>query len=376
MKAIKKNNMRILLTGGHAGSTSYAVIERLRKKKEWEIYFIGGKSSLEGEKVKTLSEINLKKLNIKYYSLYTGRLQRKFSIWTIPSIIKVPIGFVHALFLLKKIKPKVVLSFGGYAAYPVVVVSWMLKIPVIIHEQTAVAGRANMLSSRFARVVALSRNSSSKYFDNKKCILVGNPISSGITKISTKKRKEKPSVLLVTGGASGSVTINNLLDEVLDSLLVEYYVIHQVGELQFKYFKKRKSGMNESRKKKYEIYSIIPSAEWPTILTKADIVVSRSGANIVSEIIAAKKPSILIPLPFSYLDEQRKNALYAQRKNIAKVFDQDDVTGKILFQEIEQINKSWNDIMEDSEKVVSPDTDAAQNLVGLLEKIIDEEEIT
>src|SRR5260221_10516561 len=149
----------ILLTGGHAGTTALSVIEEFQSRedtRDWKIFWIGAQHAVEGKKTPTLESQILPKLGITSYSIIMGRLQRKFTRYTLASLIKIPFGFIHALYLLKKIKPQVILSFGGFAAYPVVVVGSLLKIPVVIHDQTAAAGRANMFSARFAKKVAIS----------------------------------------------------------------------------------------------------------------------------------------------------------------------------------------------------------------------------
>jgi len=193
----------VVFTGGHAGSTAYATIENLLQRSQVEVHFIGGKTSVEGKKSRTLAQIGLSDLGVKVHNITTGRLQMKLTLWTIPSILKIPLGFLSALILLQKLKPKLVVSFGGYAAFPVVVASWLLKIPVIIHEQTSVAGRANRICSFFAKKIALARSSSLKYFQKSKCVVVGNPIPSNVVAATKIKKINNPPHLLVTGGLAG-----------------------------------------------------------------------------------------------------------------------------------------------------------------------------
>lgn len=144
--------IRIVLTGGHAGTTAIAVIEELIRRREinWDIYWIGAKKAFEGKSISTLESLHLPKLGVKHYTIISGRLQRKFTPWTIPSLIKIPISFFHAWKVLKQINPRVIISFGGYSAFPVVVAGALKRIPTVIHEQTAAVGRANKLSALFA----------------------------------------------------------------------------------------------------------------------------------------------------------------------------------------------------------------------------------
>jgi UDP-N-acetylglucosamine:LPS N-acetylglucosamine transferase len=110
-----KNLKKIVLTGGHAASSALVVAEEIkRQNKPWDIYWIGFKSSVEGENISTLSSIYFPKYGIKTFTLVTGRVQRNWTVHTIPSILKIPVGFIHAFMLLVKIKPGLILSFGGF----------------------------------------------------------------------------------------------------------------------------------------------------------------------------------------------------------------------------------------------------------------------
>ena len=183
-KQVHKLN-KIVMTGGHAASTAFVVIQEIRKqKKPWEIYWIGFKSSFEGENISTLPSVYFPKYGIKTYDLISGRVQTKVSLHTLSAFLKIPVGFVHAALLLAKVRPNLILSFGGFSAFPVVVVGYFLGIPVIIHEQTSVVGRANKFSAPFAKKIALAREESRKYFPQRKTLLIGNPIVNSILKIN------------------------------------------------------------------------------------------------------------------------------------------------------------------------------------------------
>ena len=165
----KLNKKHILLTGGHAGSTAYALIRQIKvQNKPWELSWIGPKKAMEGRNTGFLEQDIFPGLGIDSYTIDSGRIQRKFSRWTIPSILKIPKGFLQAIYLVRRIKPDLILSFGGFSAFPVVVASWLYKIPVLVHEQTACAGRANIYSAFFAKKILVSRDSSKKYFPKNK----------------------------------------------------------------------------------------------------------------------------------------------------------------------------------------------------------------
>jgi len=366
---MSENN--IVFTGGHAGTTALVVAGEIKKRDlDWKIFWIGPKRAMEGKKIETFESKVFPEAGIYFRPIVAGRLQRKFTRYTIPALLKVPVGFIHAFILLLQIKPKVILSFGGYAAFPVVVVGKLLGIPVLIHEQTAVVGRTNRYTAYFATKIALSRKESLKYFPDNKCVVTGNPILPEIAKLPAKQTIGNPPAIFITGGSRGSVTINELIADILEKLLGSYRLIHQTGELEYKKFTEKKDGLPSNLKENYEVFANTPPDKMPEILSKADIVVARAGANTVSEIIAAKKPSILIPIPFSYLDEQTKNASFAESLGLARMLPQAEVNGARLLSEINYLAENWQKISEEASEIQSPDKDAAGKVVDLLESLI------
>ena len=359
----------IVLTGGHAGTTAIAFIQKAKRlNKNWKFFFIGAKSSFEGKDVPTLESKTLPMLNVKFIPIFTGRIQRKLTIWTIPSIFKIPVGFFHAFLILFKIKPKVVLSFGGFSAFPVVVAAYLLRVPIIIHEQTAVVGRANRFSSFFAKRIALARRTSIPFFDRKKIVITGNPISENVVSLKPKLKIGIPPTLLIVGGKSGSVTINDIIEKSLRKLLLKFNVNHQTGIYQYKKFLAVRNKLSVREKRRYKVFSIINPLKMSKYLQSCDILISRAGANIVSEAIAAKIPSIFIPLPFSYLDEQTKNALFAKKYKIAEILEQKSLNPESLYRLILKVRKNWVSTKKASLKLKSPDLNASENLVNLVEE--------
>jgi UDP-N-acetylglucosamine--N-acetylmuramyl-(pentapeptide) pyrophosphoryl-undecaprenol N-acetylglucosamine transferase len=368
----RQSKKMVVLTGGHAATTAMATIEEIirREKDNWDLYWIGAKYAVEGKKVPTLESSFIPKKGVSFYPIVTGRLQRKFTFWTIPSLLKIPFGFFHAFIILLKIKPDIVLSFGGYAAFPVVVSAWLLRIPVVIHEQTMGAGRANISSSFFAKKIAISRKESAKYFKKGKTVVTGNPVMTQITEISPREKLNEPPTLLVSGGSRGSMFINNLIAEILPDLLKKYYVIHITGEIGHSEMSKLKETLPKKLSENYEIYDLIDPMQIDGVYKRADVMVSRAGANTVSEIIMAKIPSILVPLPISYQDEQTLNAKYAEKFGIATVLPQKSLNFKKLFKEIEKTFKEREKIIKRVKTKKSPDLNASEKLVDILEAMV------
>src|SRR5581483_7292990 len=222
--------MKICVIGGHLGP-ALAVIEELQKKAD--IVFIGRKHTFEGDKAESLEYKTITSLNIPFISVTTGRLQRKFTKRTIPSLLKLPYGTAQAILVLKKQKPDIILGFGGYLSIPYCFAAKLLSIPVVIHEQTFEAGAANRICSRFAAKICLSWKSSLPFFPKDKCIVTGNPLRSAILNPKNTLKlpfKRKLPILLITGGSAGSHIINHLILESLNVLLKSYNIIHQTGD--------------------------------------------------------------------------------------------------------------------------------------------------
>ena len=362
---------KIVLTGGHAGSTAYAVIQAIKESDlDWEISFIGTKTAIEGKDVETFEASVFPQIGVNFYPITSGRIQRKFTKWTIPSLLKIPAGFFQAIEILSDLKPDAVLSFGGFTSYPVVVVAWLMRIPVLIHEQTAAAGRANKYSTYFAKKVLLARGSSKKYFPEKKSVVIGNPISKEILNIKPKVSTSEPT-LLVTGGSRGSQVINENIEKILPDLLENYNVIHQAGLDDQKKFEKLKKTLPENIRNKYEVFGFSKPWDWWKMIEKADVVVSRAGANSVSEFIAAKRPSLFIPIPFTYMDEQTLNAKIAEKHHLAIILKQDDLTDKTLLKVISELMKEKDIMVKKSlQDGYNPDRTSAKELVEILSSVI------
>jgi UDP-N-acetylglucosamine--N-acetylmuramyl-(pentapeptide) pyrophosphoryl-undecaprenol N-acetylglucosamine transferase len=355
MKAI-----RLLLAGSHAGATAIAIIKEVEKQKlPWNLSWIGKKWATEERKSFTLEYNSFTKMGVKFYSLESGKIQTKFTRYTLLAFLMLPFGFIMAGYHVARIRPDIILTLGGAAGAEVSFWGWLFGIPVIVHEQTSAAGRANIFASKFANEVAISRESSEKYFGGKKVTLTGNPINPKIKSLKVTYR-EKPRTIFITGGSRGSKWINAAVSGILPDLRKYYQVTHQVGEGNLSAFPKNDS--------EYKVYGQIDPSEWLDVLSDADIVVSRSGANIVSELIALKKPSVLIPIPWTYNDEQTENAKYARDFGIAEILPQKDLTPAALKEKIDYLAENYSKIIGKVEGKASPDLNASKALVDLLKK--------
>jgi len=318
--------MKIVIVGGHL-SPALAVVNAL--PKDAKILFIGRKYTFEGDRGTSLEYNTIKSLKIPFVSISTGRWQREFTKHTIPSLLKIPYGFIQSFFILRKFKPEVVLSFGGYLSLPVGFSSLLLRIPIVIHEQTLEAGAANRILSFFANKICISWTSSAKFFPKGKTILTGNPVRR--FKIYDLRFKitdedQKLPIIYVTGGTAGSHFINTLVEGCLKELLKEYVVIHQTGDAQehrdFDRLNDLKDSLPLKLKARYQIIKFVEPQEVGAVLQRADLVVGRSGINTITELIFFEKPCLLIPLPYSQNNEQIKNALFLKNQGLGEILYQ------------------------------------------------------
>lgn len=323
--------MKILLTGTHF-TPAVAVIEALKKyDSAIELVYIGRQTTREGDPTLSAESKVIPKLGVKFIPLTTGRLQRTFSRYTIPSLFKIPVGLVQSFWILLTAKPAVVVSFGGYVGLPVVVSAWLLSIPILIHEQTLVPGLANTISSWFADKIAVSfpRNTVSA-----KVVFTGNPLREEIFHlnapdqlkiffISAKKAHKR--VVLITGGNQGAHFINQVVEQGLEQLLKDYYIIHQTGDSGFQDYER----LSSEKKPGYLVTKFISNG-MGYCMQSADIVVSRAGINSLVELAYYQTPAVVIPLPIVSNNEQVVNARYFAQLGLAEVVEQDQLTPQTL----------------------------------------------
>ncbi len=362
--------MKIVLIGGHL-SPALCVMQALPKTTK--ILFIGRKYGLEGDNALSLEYITINALNIPFVGLNTARLQRKLTKYTIPSLLKLPFGFIKSFLTLIKFRPDVVVGFGGYVSIPVIFCAYLLRLPVIIHEQTLEAGFANRFLARFATKICISWQASQKYFPKEKTILTGNPIRQFAVRNSQFAVIEnKLPTIYVTGGSSGSHSINLLIEDIIKELLEKYNIIHQTGDAKkykdFDRLNTLKSGLTYDLKKRYALQKFIEPEMVGGVLAKADLVVGRSGINAITELMYFEKPALLIPLPFSQNNEQLKNAKFLEKLGLGKVLQQDtQLDSKKLFQAIELMFHNIDNYKIDSVELKnSPGKNAAQNIISVI----------
>lgn len=308
-----EHNKRIVFTGGGTAghvTPNIALIERLLGEG-WEVHYIGTESGMERE---LISHIR----GVEYHAVSAGKLRRYFSWQNLFDPFRVLKGMQQSKKLIKTLSPDVVFSKGGYVSVPVVMAAG--KTPVVAHESDFSPGLANRIASRFTDHICVSFEDTLKGMSSGKGVFTGTPIRPALY-AGDKARAMKMTgfsgakpVLLVMGGSLGAQRLNELVREALPLLLPRYDVIHLCG---------RGKRIEALRPAGYVQYEYIEE-ELPDLFQLADIVLSRAGANAVFELLALKKPALLIPLPrASSRGDQAQNAEYFEKKGYALTLEQE-----------------------------------------------------
>ena len=339
--------MRILITGGHF-SPAYALIS-LFKKRGYDVAVVGRKYPFEGDESLSFEYQICQKENLDFFEIKTGRFQRKFTAYTISSLMRTPSGFFTAIRIMKKYKPDVVLTFGGYIGLPVTLAASFLRIPVVLHEQTQGSGLSSKIISRIAVKICISFESSRSDFPESKIIFTGNPVRDEIFKEdkSTKLAKDlerKKNIIYITGGSTGSHFINGLILEILDDLLDKFTLVHQTGDSKkfndFDELSSRRDSLLPAKKENYILRKFIYPEELGLLFKRTDFLLSRAGANTVFEIMATKKISLLIPLPHGQNNEQRSNAKLIKDLGIGEYIEQNDAAPQRVLGIISELSRN------------------------------------
>ncbi len=334
---------RIAIAGGGTGGhvwPAIAVLEELaRRQQPVELLWIGSATGLEREEATDR--------DIAFEVIQTGKFRRYASLQTIPDVARIPVGTVQAWRILRKFRPDVVFSTGGFVSVPTVIAAWRIA-PAITHEQTATLGLANQINSRLARVTAFSFQDTADRckLPAERRAVTGNPVRASLMAGRADRAFElfdlDPSLplLFVTGGARGSSPLNVRVEAKLSQLLEITQIIHQSGpeESSNDYLRlvALREALNPHLQKRYRVIEYV-KGEMSDIYAAATLLLCRAGAGTITELAALGKPSILIPLPGSGGGEQRLNAAALGNAGAALVIDQSDATPERLEREIRRL---------------------------------------
>ncbi len=332
--------MKLVITGGHH-SSALPVIKKLKLKyPQLEIDWLGHKHSAKGDKTPTLEFQEITGMGIPFHNLYAGKLYRTYNP---VRLAKVPFGVLHALYLLIKLRPTVILSFGGYLAAPTVIAGYILRIPSLTHEQTVVAGYANKIIAKFARKIMISWPQSAKHFPQEKVVFTGIPLRPEIMTATSDLLELTPDLptLYITTGKTGAHKINLAVENSLDQLLGICNIIHQCGShSQYKDFETLTQQCKNITPKpagKYVLKKFIFETEIGEVFHKADVLLTRAGAHITAEVLALEKPAILVPIPWVSHNEQYENAKIVESAGLGVILEEKDLTPRTLYNTVKQV---------------------------------------
>ncbi len=258
-----------------------------------------------------------------------------------------PVGVAQSLREVRSFRPDVVLATGGYVAVPPVIAAWLLRVPVIIHEQTVQIGLANRIAARFATRIALSSELALKELSpalRDKAFVAGNPVrpvifggerAKAIAWAGFDARDDALPTLYFTGGSQGARIINRAVEDALPALLQHCRVIHQCGEQpsgdeqDFDRLQRLAGTIPDNLRRRYHFTRFI-GAEIKDVYALCDLVIGRAGAGTINEVCALGLPAIYIPLVPTRGDEQTRNAEVCARAGAAELIPQSELNGHRL----------------------------------------------
>ena len=318
---------KIVLTGGGTAghvTPNLALLPSL-KERGYEIHYIGSYHGIERKLIEGAG--------VAYDGISSGKLRRYFDLKNFSDPFRVVKGYAEALRLIRRYRPDVVFSKGGFVAVPVVLAAKHYKIPTIIHESDMTPGLANKICFPSAARVCCNFPETLAYLPEDKAILTGSPIrkelleGDRLTGLQYSGLSANKPIILVIGGSLGSVIVNTSVRKLLPRLLETYQIIHICG----------KGNLDESLigQTGYVQYEYV-DAPLRHLFAAADLMISRAGANSICEILALRKPNVLIPLSAAASrGDQILNARSFEKQGFSNVLEEENLTDETLYQAIQ-----------------------------------------
>lgn len=339
--------MKILLTGGGTGGHFYPLIAIAEKLIE-----VASEQKIIDLKLYYMSDTSYDKHmlfenNITFVLIPAGKMRTYFSVLNFFDIFKTATGVFFGLISMFFIYPDVVISKGGYAAFPAVLAAKLLRIPVIVHESDSFPGRLNIWTAKFAQRVAISWPEAIEYLPKEKTVLTGQPIRKEILHGDSNGAREyfklnsDLPVILILGGSQGAEIINDIIVDVLPDLLSRYQIIHQTGKDNIKDVLSRSKLIMENNPNitRYVAMPYLNNLATRMAAGCANIVISRAGSAIF-EIASWGIPSIIIPITNSNGNHQKKNAYNYARTGACEVIEESNLSSHLLVAEIDKLFSS------------------------------------
>ncbi len=349
---------KIVLTGGGTAghvTPNIALLPALRQAG-YEISYMG---SYDGIEKRLIADFD-----IPYTGISTGKLRRYLDIRNLTDPFRVIKGFSEARKYLKSYRPDVVFSKGGFVSVPVVRAAAALGIPCILHESDMTPGLANRLCFPVAKKICCNFPETMQMLPEGKAVLTGSPIRSELAQgnriagLDLCGFTANRPVILVIGGSLGAANVNKAVRDALPRLLEDFQVVHLCGKDKIDNLLLTTSGYKQFEYVKTELKDLF---------AMADIVISRAGANSICELLALKKPNVLIPLPAaSSRGDQLLNAASFEAQGFSLVINEDDLTTELLVAKVHELfsnRQSYHDAMGRSGQM-----DSVHTILRLIEE--------
>ncbi len=349
-----EKKIKIVLTGGGTAGhvLPHFAMLHLYREAEWDILYIGS-TGIEKQLVT--------KEGLRFREIKTGKLRRHLSLQNFFDIFGVLWGILQSLHIMRQERPQIVFSKGGYVSVPVAIAAWFLKIPVITHESDLSPGLANRIITKFSKKILCAFPETIKALPAIKSQCVGLPVRNDINQGNKNKAYElcnfryddpRP-IILIMGGSQGAVRINTLIEKTMTTLLESFRLIHLTG-------KGKTCGVIKDGYKEFEFVN----DELKHLLSICELVICRSGANTIFELLSLQKPMLMIPLEMASRGDQVENALLFAKNNWGIVLRETTLSPENLLQSLSELRAKTSSIIAAMEK--SPTNNAAENIFQIL----------
>ena len=350
---------KIILTGGGTAghvTPNLALLPEL-KKLNYEVLYVGGRRGME--------QAMVQKAGVRYEGISTGKLRRYFDLKNFTDPFRVIKGLGDARRIIRDFKPDVVFSKGGFVAVPVTIAAWMCGVPVIAHESDMTPGLANKIAAPFAKRICCNFPETVRLLPKSKAVLTGSPIRAELLQGDRAQGLKisgfdgsKP-VLLIIGGSLGAQHVNAAVRSVLDELLKDFDIIHLCG----------RGNIDESKAslQGYRQLEFVTD-ELKDLFAAADICISRAGANAICELLALKKPSLLIPLSAAASrGDQILNAASFEAQGFSMVLKEEDMNDNSLLDSVHRLWETREQFIQAME--TAPTSNGVDLIIAEIEKI-------
>jgi len=363
---INENKAKIILSGGGTGGSVTPLLaivtELVKEERNLEFIFIGSDYGPEKELVFEFS----KRIPLKFVAIPAGKWRRYFSLGNLVDFFRIIVALFVSFKILNKEKPDLIMTAGSFVSVPLVWAGSILKIPVLVHQQDIRPGLANKLMAPFARAITITFEKSFTDY-GPRAIWTGNPTVENNDNVLSRSEVFRKynliadvPMILVVGGGTGSLAINNFITDLLTDLTGFCQVVHLTGK------GKMKEGVVSNSR--YRSFELLSHEEMMLLMSAADLVISRCGLGALTALAYLRKPSILIPMPDSH---QEDNAAVLFEAEAALVMSQKNLLTQELLVEINNLLNDKNRLQTYSRNIGHiMKARASENIAALVWEII------